>query len=192
MALSQHNIKVELREILLKDRPNDLLKISPKGTVPVLQLSNEKIIDESLDIMYWTVQNNKSNWTDFNFAEQKKLIQINDKDFKYYLDRYKYSDRYPEKSKTHYQKKCMKYLTQYEDKLNNNIFLVDDEIQIVDIAIFPFIRQYAHVDRIQFPKLFPKLDNYLKTILNSKLFNSVMDKYPVWNLESKKIITDFN
>ena len=192
MALSQYNVKIELREILLKDRPNKLLKMSPKGTVPVLQLPNGEIIDESLDIINWVLKNNDSNWREVNYEEQKQIIKINDEDFKFNLDRYKYSNRYPKQSKDFYQKKCEKYLMRYEKKLTENIFLVCDEIQIVDIAVFPFLRQYANIDKLKFSKLFSKLNYYLDNISDSKLFNSVMKKYPVWSLDSKKITTNFS
>ena len=192
MALSEYNIKVELREILLKDRPNELLNISPKGTVPVLQLPNKNVLDESLDIINWVLNNNDSNWKETNYEEQQKMIKNNDEEFKHYLDRYKYNDRYPEKSKEFYQKKCEVYLKNYEEKLTENMFLVSDKMQIVDIAIFPFLRQYAFVNKLQFSKSFVKLNNYLERILNTNLFKSIMQKYPVWSLESEKIITDFN
>lgn len=192
MALSQYNVKIELREILLKDRPDKLLKISPKGTVPVLQLSNKIIIDESLDIINWVIKNNDSSWTEINYDKQKHIIKTNDKEFKFYLDRYKYSDRYPEQSKDFYQVECEKYLIEYEKYLEESMFLISDKIQIVDIAVFPFIRQYAHVNKLEFSKSFIKLNNYLDRILDSKLFKSVMKKYPIWSLDSKKIITDFN
>ena len=77
-------------------------------------------------------------------------------------------------------------------KITKNMFLLSDKIQLVDIAIFPFLRQYAHINKLQFSKSFTKLNNYLDRILDSKLFNSVMQKYPIWSLDSKKIITDFN
>ena len=152
MALSEYNIKVELREILLKDRPNELLNISPKGTVPVLQLPNKNVLDESLDIINWVLNNNDSNWRETNYEEQKTMIKNNDEEFKHYLDRYKYNDRYPEKSKEFYQKKCEVYLKNYEEKLTENMFLVSDKMQIADIALFPFLRQYAHINKIQFSK----------------------------------------
>ena len=192
MALSQYNIKIELREILLKDRPEELLKISPKGTVPVLQLPNKKIIDESLDIINWVLKNNDSDWTEVNYDEQKQIIKTNDEVFKYHLDRYKYSDRYPEQSEGFYQKECEKYLLQYEKKLSENIFFVCNKIQLVDIALFPFIKQYAQMNKLDFLKLFPKLNKFLDGLLESKLFNSVMKKYPVWTLNSEKLITDFS
>ena len=192
MALSQYNVKIELREILLKDRPQELLRISPKGTVPVLQLINGEVIDESLNIADWVIKNNNSDWNKVNYAEQKKIIEINDRKFKYWLDKYKYSDRYPEQSKDFYQKKCEKYLIRYEKKLTKNIFLVCDEIQIVDIAVFPFLRQYANIDKLKFSKSFSKLNDYLDSISDSRLFNSVMKKYPVWSLDSKKITTNFS
>ena len=81
MALAHCDVKLELREILLKNRPQELLAISPKGTVPVLQLENGEIIDESIEIMEWVVKLKKSNWMDFDYKTQKELININDTKF---------------------------------------------------------------------------------------------------------------
>ena len=96
MALSKSNITIELREISLKKRPDALYQISPKGTVPVLQLVENEIIDESLDIMLWAIDNSNCDWLKNEQEKQLEIISINDGKFKYWLDRYKYSDRYPE------------------------------------------------------------------------------------------------
>ena len=97
MALAYSNITIEIKEIFLQNRPQELFDISPKGTVPVLCLNNSKIIDESLDIMQWALtQNDLENWIGPKINCQNKLIKENDSEFKYWLDRYKYYDRYPE------------------------------------------------------------------------------------------------
>ena len=109
MALSASNIKIELREILLKDRPQSLYDISSKGTVPTLQINDNHIIDESLQIMIWAIEQSKLNWIKISPKEQYKLISINDNDFKFWLNKYKYSDRFPEYSFEYYQKNVNKY-----------------------------------------------------------------------------------
>ena len=109
MALSHTKIKLEVREILLNNRPSSLYDISPKGTVPVLQLLNKDVIDESLDIMIWCLKKNNSDWLNYKFENQLGIINDNDNKFKYWLDRYKYFDRYPDNSKEFYRKKCETY-----------------------------------------------------------------------------------
>ena len=191
MALSHTKIKLEVREILLNDRPSSLYNISPKGTVPVLQLLNKDVIDESLDIMIWCLKKNNSDWLNYKFENQLGIINDNDNKFKYWLDRYKYFDRYPDNSQTGYQIECEKFLNKYEDLLNKTEYLVDNKLRLVDVALFPFIRQYANVDQVDFKKKFIKLNIWLEKIIESDLFISVMNKYPVWSKDNG-IITDFS
>lgn len=192
MALSRCNVYLELREILLKNRPVELLKISPKGTVPVLQLEDGKIIDESKDIMKWVIKKYKSNWSEIDYDKQKNIIEVNDTEFKYWLDRYKYSDRFPEKTKNEYKQKCIKYLIKFETTLQKQLFLMGDKVQMVDVAIIPFIRQYAFVENDEFSNRFPKLNQYLNKFIDSKLFISVMAKYKVWDNTTKGQALNFN
>ena len=104
MALSYAEIKIELREISLKDRPPELYEASPKGTVPVLIALDKTVIDESLDIMIWALKNKKNQtWTSQDSNKQLTMIEENDTDFKYWLDRYKYNERYPDNSKEYYR-----------------------------------------------------------------------------------------
>ena len=110
MALAQSNISIELREISLKDRPKELLEISSKGTVPVFIINRNQILDESLEIMPWAISNSKSNWLEIDKKKQFSLIDNNDNNFKYSLDRYKYHDRYPESDFETYQKLCSDFL----------------------------------------------------------------------------------
>ena len=126
MALTQINLTVELREILLSDRPRGLYDISPKGTVPVLFLINGEVIDESLDIMLWCFK--KLNGQ-LDYSSQLELIKIIDGDFKYWLDRYKYHDRFSEYPQVYYRDKCVNILNDIESILDNKTFLLNNNIQ---------------------------------------------------------------
>lgn len=181
LAITNARISVEIREIELKHKPEQLLAISPKGTVPVLQLQNGKVIDESLDIMHWALaQNDPDHWL-FGAEDTKKLIQWNDGDFKYYLDRYKYADRYPEFSESYYRRQAEFFVANLEKKLAQHEYLAGSHFSLADAAILPFIRQFAAVDRQWFISSdYQYVNQWLNALLTSDLFNSVMIKYPVW------------
>ena len=144
MALAYANITIELREILLSDRPDELYVASSKGTVPVLQFSDGSVIDESFDIMKWCLEQVKTDWLDINFGDQLSVIKVNDEDFKSWLNKYKYHQRHPEQSVDFYQEKCVKILLEHEETLSNKLFLFGEKPQVADIAIFPLVRQFAH------------------------------------------------
>ena len=189
MALSYSKVSYEHREILLRDRPKILYELSSKGTVPVLQLMNGTVIDESLDIMKWCLkQNDLEGWYGDDISLQDKMILKNDNQFKYYLDRYKYHIRYKELSFEEYQNKIKKYFDYYNQILKNNLFLMGEKINLVDIAIMPFVRQGAHVDLNWFVKTFPALQTWLAKLKDNPLFLTTMTKYEVWKEESPKII----
>tara|TARA_X000001036_G_scaffold137949_1_gene130741 strand:+ start:2639 stop:3214 length:576 start_codon:yes stop_codon:yes gene_type:complete len=191
MALSKSKIKIELREISLKNRPDSLYTISPKGTVPVLQISNNEIIDESLQIMLWAIEKSNLDWLEKNPKKQIDMIKINDADFKYWLNRYKYADRFPEKSINEYQDNCKKILSIYENSLNETEYLFDSKYQLADIAIFPLIRQCENVDPSWFADNFPNLSRWLDQIKLSNLFLSVMNKYELWDEDKSGLIIRF-
>jgi len=191
MALAHSEIEVELREISLKMRPEELYAISSKGTVPVLQLKDETIIDESLDIMMWTLKQKQSEWIEFDLEKQLEIISTNDTTFKYWLDRYKYFDRYPENNKEYYQEKCGEFLKFLETGLLNKSFILNDDIELVDVAVFPFIRQCYNVDTLWFDTLYPNLKDWLKKFLDSELFNSVMIKYERWTPKQAPLVLHF-
>lgn len=182
LAIKASGIAVELREVVLAEKPDELLYISPKATVPVLQLTDGKVIDESVDIMQWALQKNDPQYflsADVN--EINNLIGINDNDFKQNLDRYKYADRFPEHSCEYYREQCEGFLQQLEYRLSNSLYLISNEISMADIAIFPFIRQFAFVDKRWFDESeYKKLNEWLTKMLESELFNEVMIKYPQW------------
>jgi len=193
MALAYTNIEVELREISLRDRPQALYNVSQKGTVPVLITSNGNIIDESLDIMLWSLKNDKTQtWLNKNSDKEIRLITINDTTFKKWLDRYKYHDRYPENSKDYYRDKCATILSEYDKQLSNTKYLLRNEISITDIAIFPFIRQFANVDYQWFESNYIHLENWLNNISSSNLFKSIMEKHNTWNEKDEPQIINFN
>ncbi len=181
LAIAYAGIPVEIREVQLRHKPGQMLAISAKGTVPVLQLPDGNVIDESLDIMHWALaQHDPEHWLDAG-EDSEKLIQWNDGDFKYYLDRYKYADRYPEFPVSYYRIQGEKFLAELESKLSQNPFLGGSHFSIADAAIFPFIRQCAAVDNQWFVcSGYQHLNNWLDKLLVSDLFLSVMVKYPVW------------
>ena len=192
MALSYCKIEVELREISLRDRPKSLYDISKKGTVPAILTKNNNVIDESLDIIIWALKKkDNQTWLNKN-SEEINLINLNDTKFKKELDRYKYHDRYPQHTKESYRKKCDSILITFEKKLINKQYLLYDNISIADIAIFPFVRQFANVDYEWFEKKYIYLNRWLKEISSSKLFMSVMNKYDTWDKSKKPEIVIFN
>ena len=193
MALSYSKIKVELREILLSNRPPELHEVSPKGTVPVLCINKTTVIDESLDIMKWALKQNDPNlWVNFNKRMQIDIIKQNDNEFKYWLDRYKYFDRFPENNRDYYKAKCGEYLLKFNQFIECNKYLLTNKLLFVDVAIFPFIRQCANVDIFWFKNNYSELDNWLNNMIESKLFVSVMDKYFQYNSIQEPLITNFN
>ena len=193
MALSYSKIKVELKEISLSNRPSELYAVSPKGTVPVLCINNTTVIDESLDIMKWALMQNDPNlWISYNKRMQFDIIEENDNEFKYWLDRYKYFDRFPENNIDYYRAKCGIYLKKLNQLLECNPYLLTNKLLFVDVAIVPFIRQCANVDKYWFKDTYANIANWLNNIIESNLFVSVMDKYLEYNSGQEPLITNFN
>ncbi len=182
MALAYAGIQCELRELVLKDKPTDMLKHSPKGTVPVLITSEGQVIDESLDVMLWALaQHDPDNWL-LNDTENAAWIELNDQQFKPLLDRYKYADRHPELTEQQHRELTLPCIESLNDSLKNKPFLTGNQTGLADIALFPFIRQYAFVDKDWFDQLpFNKLHQWLNQLLNSEIFNQVMKKYKTFN-----------
>ena len=193
MALSYSQISVELKEIFLNNRPSELYDVSSKGTVPVLCINDTTVLDESLDIMHWALSQNDPNlWLSIHEKMQLDIIEENDNEFKYWLDRYKYFDRFPENNRDYYRAKCGEYLMKLNLLLECNQYLLTNKLLFVDVAIFPFIRQCANVDKYWFKDTYVKLANWLNNIIESKLFISVMDKYLEYNSSQRPLITNFS
>lgn len=188
MAIGHAGIKVELREIELRSKPAQMLDASPKGTVPVLVLADGSVIDESLDIMRWALQqNDPGKWLQANDSEA--LIQWNDIGFKDNLDRYKYADRYPEHPAEFYRQQGELFLAELESRLILTQYLCGDCFSIADAAIAPFIRQFAAVDETWFQASpYPALKRWLAAFLTGPLYDAVMKKYAVWKLGSSLVL----
>ena len=185
LALHSSGTEVELREVSLRDKPQSMLAASPKGSVPVLLLPDGKVIDESWDIMRWALQrNDPESWLGENESKVDvagQLVSENDTAFKYWLDRYKYPDRYPGHPQTYYRSMAGQFLRKLEVRLEASRFLLDDEKTVADVALFPFIRQFAEVDKDWFAQSpFPNLQRWLKDFLVSAGFAAVMAKYAIW------------
>jgi len=166
LAIAASGIQVEIREIVLKHKPAHMLSASPKGTVPVLITTDDHIIDESLDIMSWALQqNDPNNWSGLTAQQQQsttQLIEENDGPFKHWLDKYKYADRHPEQTETFYRQQGELTLKTLEQKLTENDYLVSNRLSLADIALLPFIRQFASVDKTWFDTApYPNVQTWL-------------------------------
>ncbi len=194
LAIAQSGISCELREVVLKDKPQQLIALSPKATVPVLLTADDKLIDESIDIAFWALtQQDPDNWYQSLSSEQHELmlalIENNDGEFKYFLDRYKYADRYPEHDARYYREQGEKTLSRLEQLLTENGCLLRDSWTLADIALLPFIRQFAFVDKDWFDSApYPRVSAWLQAFLKSDLFGSVMKKYPQWQEGDEPVI----
>jgi glutathione S-transferase len=148
MAVAVSGVKVEMREIVLRDKPPEMLAASPKGTVPVLVMPNGDVIDESLHIMRWALaQNDPEVWLAHTDTD---LIATNDGPFKAALDRYKYPHRYGLSDGLEHRDTGLEYLQNLDQILRNQAFLDGTNRGFTDIALFPFIRQYAATDKLWF------------------------------------------
>lgn len=182
MAIAYASINPEIREVSLANKPAEMISISPKGTVPVLQLEN-RIIDESIEVMIWALeQADPDNWLALDLRDQQKsLIDENDNQFKIWLDKYKYWDRFPEQSQQAYRTQAEIFILRLDKILREHHYLLGGQICMADIAIFPFIRQFAFVDKNWFDQAnYPGLQRWLTELLNSPLFAQVMIKQSVW------------
>lgn len=180
-------LKVELREIELKNKPAPMLAISPKGTVPVLELlaqngSQQRVIEESREILEWALQQNDPHGLLNNTPSQANaLLEQNDKEFKYWLDRYKYADRFPELTQIEYRERGEVFLQTLENLLMQHKYLLGNKISSADLGIMPFVRQFAHVNKDAFYALpYPKLQQWLATWLEHPLFQQAMVKFKPW------------
>lgn len=176
-------LQVELREIVLRSKPAQMLAMSPKGTVPVLQLCDGAVIEESREIMVWALeQRDPQGLLDAKVVQQANaLIDQNDNEFKHWLDRYKYADRHLEMTQAEYRQRGEVFLQVLEELLAHNPFLLGDKVTVADIGIMPFVRQFAHVDRDIFYTLpYPNLQRWLDHWLEHPLFLLAMTKFKPW------------
>ena len=188
LALQISGLHYELREVVLRNKPAELLAVSPKSTVPVLVLPGGQVIDESLDIMRWALaQNDPENWLGNNIDDMLALVAGNDGPFKHALDRYKYPNRYPSESGGDMKAfalaqrfEAASWLQSLEARLNQG-WLFSHQASLADMATLPFVRQFAHTDAAWFAaQPWPKLQAWLARFEASTLFDSVMGKHTPW------------
>jgi glutathione S-transferase len=181
MALRYSGVAVDIVEVSLKAKPAEMLALSGKGTVPVLS-ADGRVIDESLDIMRWALaQNDPQDWLlkdDPDAAAQiAPLIEQNDQVFKVHLNRYKYAERYPEQPMEVYRGEGEVFLQRLDELLEGRDYLLASHPSLADVALMPFVRQFAHVDRDWFAQTqYRQLQDWLQRFLESDLFTGVMRK----------------
>ncbi|NMY57879.1 MULTISPECIES: glutathione S-transferase [Pseudomonas] len=175
MALRYSGVPLSIVEVSLKAKPAEMLAASPKATVPVLVCADGSVIEQSLDIMHWALaRHDPDNWLQPGCAA---LIEENDTRFKVLLDRYKYAIRYPEHPMEYYRAQGAEFLQRLEDVLARSAYLAGPALSLADVALAPFVRQFAHVDRDWFEQApYPRLNAWLERFLASELFSSVMKK----------------
>ena len=191
MAIKLCDIKCEIREVRLNNKPDQMIKQSPKGTVPVLVLKN-KVIDESNEIIDWALSKNnvfEGNLDQLNIDITNDLIKLFDSKFKYNLDRYKYSSRYESVDKKKHKIACLEILIYLESLMSDNKWIFGSEINKLDISILPFIRQFriADVEWFDSQNKIKNIKNIILNFLDSELFKDVMNKYDVWEENTKPV-----
>lgn len=178
MALLYAGISVDIENIDFKNKPAEMLEISPKGTVPVLKRADGTVIDESLDIMEWALsENDPEGWLDAEEIMLDTLLTHNDGPFKEALNTYKYADRHTKEDVNTAQQEGLNFLKQLDRQLSETKYLCADHITLADIAIFPFVRQFANVDHEWFEdQELKNLKKWLNKRLESDLFQTIMEK----------------
>jgi glutathione S-transferase len=195
LAIAVSRQQVHLREIILKNKPAELLAISPDKTIPVLQITGQvnhadQVLTESLEIMVWALhQHDPEQWLNGPVNEMLALIDQNDYEFKSWLDKYKYADRHIEHDQTYYREQAEDFLMILEKRLHDHQYLFSDNVTLADMAIFPFIRQFASVNQTWFEQSpYVAVKKWLDTLLNGKLFFDSMKKYPTWLSSGEEFI----
>ena len=176
MGLVLNNIDVEKHEVSFKNKPAAMLKASPKGTVAVLVLANQ-VLEESIDIIYWAFKKNQNREILQNEEQTRGFVGEHDQLFKTSLTYYKYADMHPAKPAEEYRKDCENFMRHFEQRLKTNEFLFSDHMEIVDLCMFPFIRQLSKVDESWFAGApYPQLKRWKAFFDTSDFFAKVMKK----------------
>lgn len=197
LALDVSGQRCELREIVLRDKPAEMLQASPKGTVPVLVVADGEVIDESLAIMQWALrQNDPEQWLTADagsFDEMLALIARFDSHFKAHLDRYKYPGRYEGADASASRAEASRDLQLLETKLTRQPHLAGQRVSLADTAIAPFVRQFANVDALWFAsQSWPAVQRWLTTIVTSERFERIMKPVEVWVPGTRGVSLPFN
>ena len=179
MALHVSGAQYEHREVVLRDKPAEMLEASPKGTVPVLVTQDAGVLEESLDIMRWALaEADPEGWLE---RQDDALLEANDGPFKHHLDRYKYSTRYEDVDPEEHGAAAVEHLRVLDSRLSDQPYLCGETRGFADIAIFPFVRQFANADRDWFDAQdLPHVRRWLDGLVNSDLFAAIMAKHEAW------------
>jgi glutathione S-transferase len=186
LALAVSGMRYELREVRLSNKPSEMLAISPKGTVPVFQMADGTVLEESLTIMRWALaMRDPADWL---ARDDPALIATNDGMFKHHLDRYKYPDRHGSDPSSH-RDLGLAYLQELEARLGAGGQVCGTKTGLADAAIMPFVRQFAAVDREWFDCLpLARLKTWLAGHLASSLFEGVMFRAAPWSPSQRSTI----
>ena len=174
-----------LREVVLRDKPDAMVSISPKATVPVLETAPGEVIEQSLEIMLWALnKNDPAGWLTSESGSVDEMILLIDQcetDFKPHLDRYKYANRYDGADPLAHRGEAEKFLGILEKRLSESVYLFGARLSLADFAIAPFMRQFANTDRNWFDATpYLKVQEWLNHILTSQIFVNIMKKYAPW------------
>ncbi|MDC0988992.1 glutathione S-transferase [Rhodospirillales bacterium] len=186
MALSVSMQAYELREVLLRDKPPELIEVSPKATVPILEVPHLGVIDQSLDIMLWALnKNDPYSWLlpeRGNLEQMLALIEKNDGNFKYNLDRYKYPNRFDDLDAKYFRGEGEKFIAELDKLLETNNYLFGEKPALADYAIGPFVRQFVNTDKEWFDGLpYVSFKKWFDQFSQSEIFLGIMKKYNIWN-----------
>lgn len=191
MGLHVSGLDYEHREIILRNKPPHMLEVSPKGTVPVFIKADGHVIDESIDLLKFGLsQNDPMGWLNCDLETANELISDNDGPFKHHLDRYKYASRYKDDAQRgdvdlEHRKAAEAFIQTYENILSKSPFLLGKSPSIADIAIFPFMRQFANTDKDWWENApYSATRHWLDGLINSDIFKAIMVKHELWNFES--------
>jgi glutathione S-transferase len=185
LALDASAQACELREVQLRKKPVEMLQASAKGTVPVLVVTPGQVIDESLDIMLWALnRNDPERWLAPERESPQEMLELVgqfDAHFKSHLDRYKYPNRFAGVDKLASRVEACRDLELLESRLARAAYLGGGEASLVDMAIAPFVRQFANVDPVWFASQpWPALHRWLTRIVTAERFQRIMTVVPVW------------
>ena len=193
LALLASGTVCELREVVLRNKPAEMLAVSPKGTVPVLVLPDGQVLEQSLDIMLWALQrHDPEHWLATNeaqHAEHLALIAECDGPFKAHLDRYKYPNHYDLPDGLAHRAQGSAYLEALNTKLTRTPLLSGPTWGLPDAAIAPFVRQWAHTDPDWFANQpWPALQQWLQSFEDNPRFARVMAKLAPWQVGNTAVM----
>jgi glutathione S-transferase len=189
MTLAASGVDLEVREILLAAKPTAFLELSSKGTVPVLDLTDGPLLDESRDIMVWALQRkDPHNWLRGNSGATQELLDRNDGPFKTHLDRYKYAAGDADIDPLAERDAAASFLHPLEQQLRGSAFLQGEHPSLADVGIFPFVRQYAGVDPVWFAQELPELQRWREHWQGQPLFTRIMRKLDAWESGARPVL----